>query len=171
MPYLLVVRATSLGTFDIHNPHSILDPFAAGELLASFREYGPVLDWMAEQGYRRVEGRWSDAGPVEGFDIDAVGARRGVQLNAPTDEWLLAWGEGATRWYEVWVDAYGVRWHIHPCVVRASSLGALEVTDPGRGGELFWHLGEYADLLELMRNNGYGRVEGRWVVGAPSEGP
>jgi len=150
MPYLLVVRATSLGAFDIHNPHSILDPFAAGELIASFGQYGPVLDWMAEQGYHRVEGRWSDAGPVQGSDGDAEGERAIPELG---DEWLPAWGEGETRWFEVWVDAYGARWHIYLSVVRASGLGALEVTDPARGGELFWHLGDYSDLLELMRNN------------------
>lgn len=49
-------------------------------------------------------------------------------------------------------------------VARASSIGAFEVTDPQRDGDLIGTWDGYGRLLEWMGDNEYRPIEGRWVV-------
>lgn len=142
MPYLLVVRATDRGAIEVSNPHG------DRVVLETFDTYDRVLGWMAENGYHRVEGRWPDGVTPEPF----------------TGDEYLPWGSGETLWFEAWTYArvYSVVWLV---VVRASSLGAFEVTDPQHDGDLTGMWGDYGRLLEWMDDNEYRRIQGRWVVG------
>jgi hypothetical protein len=136
------VRATDREAIEISNPHS------DGEVLETFDSYDRVLGWMGENGYHRVEGRWPDGELPPRFAGDE----------------LPSWGSGETLWFEAWTDAGGVYWGVWLVVVRASSLGAFEVTDPQRDGELTGLWADYGRLLEHMEDNEYRRIEGRWVV-------
>lgn len=142
MPYLLVVRATGRGEIEVSNPHS------DREVLETFGGYDRLLGWMGENGYHCVEGRWPDGATPDPF----------------AGEEYPAWGSGETFWFEAWTDAGGVYWGVWLVVVRASSLGTFEVTDPQRDGDLTGSWGDYERLLEHMGDNEYRRIEGRWVV-------
>lgn len=50
---LSVVRATNLGVFEVTSCLEVGYPFA------TFDEYAQLVEWMNDNGYRRVEGRWS----------------------------------------------------------------------------------------------------------------
>jgi hypothetical protein len=49
---LTVVRASSLGVFEVASCQEVGYPFA------TFDDYDRLVEWMNDNEYRRVEGRW-----------------------------------------------------------------------------------------------------------------